>query len=235
MEAITSKRAVNWTIWTIFTPLAVSLFAANFYIAAWFARRAMAGTPHQGPPPFGVIQRGVLLTAGVGLWFTVFLWWFLQRKRDSFSTLFQTRTERLGSDLGVGLVLGAAWVAIYGVMGWPAFSAMFRWDAAKLASVPTSVSAGFCEEFLFRGFLLGLILRAGGGPKSQVLWSSLAFGVAHVLWGPVGMLFTVALGASFAVVTLWRGSVWAAVAAHTLLNLCIEPGLMEKVMTFSPR
>ena len=82
---------------------------------------------------------------------------------------------------------------------------------------------------------MGLILRAGGGSKAQVLWPSLAFGLAHIMWGPVGMLFTVALGASFAVVTLWRGNVWAAVAAHTLLDLCIEPGLMAKAMTFSHR
>ena len=80
-----------------------------------------------------------------------------------------------------------------------------------------------------------LIARAGGGPKAQVLWSSLAFGLAHIMWGPIGMLFTVVLGASFAGVTLWRGNVWSAVTAHALLNLCIEPGLMEKAMTFAYR
>ena len=110
---------------------------------------------------------------------------------------------------------------------------MFVFDHAKLASLPASVSAGFCEEFLFRGFIIGLIARAGGGSQAQVLWSSLAFGLAHLMWGPVGMLFTVALGASSAIVTLWRGNVWAAVLAHTLLDLGSEPGLMDKAMTFS--
>ena len=112
---------------------------------------------------------------------------------------------------------------------------MFVLDQGKLASLPTSLSAGFCEEFLFRGFVMLLILRAGGQTKSQVLWSSLAFGVAHIMWGPVGMLFTVILGASLAVVTLWRGNVWAAVVAHTLLDICIEPSLMEKVVKFTQR
>jgi hypothetical protein len=32
----------------------------------------------------------------------------------------------------------------------------------------------------------------------------LAVGMAHGMGGPVGMLFTVALGTSFALVTLWR-------------------------------
>ncbi len=230
MDSITTRRAVKWAIWTTVTPLAVSLFAANFYIAAWFVRMAMAGTPHQGAPPFPVVQRGVLLTAGVGLWFTVLFWWFLQRKQASFSTLFGTHTEAIGSDFGVGLILGAIWVAIYGLIGWPSFSAMFVLDQAKLVSLPASLSAGFCEEFLFRGFLLGLIGRAGGRPTAQVAWSSVAFGLAHIMWGPIGVLFTVALGASFALVTLWRGNVWAAVIAHTLLDLCIEPGLMNKAI-----
>ena len=194
---------------------------------------AMAGAPHDGPPPTEVIQRGVFLTAGVGLWFTVALWWFLRRKESSFAELFMARTNRTWQDLGLGVLVAGLWVAIYGLIGWPAFSAMFVLDEAKLWSIPTSLSAGFCEEFLFRGFLIVLIRAAGGAAKAQVIWSSVAFGLAHILWGPVGMLFTIALGASFAVLTLWRGNVWAAVAAHSLLNLCIEPGLIEKAMTFT--
>ncbi|MCC6697850.1 MAG: CPBP family intramembrane metalloprotease [Candidatus Hydrogenedentes bacterium] len=235
MEPIPTKRAVKWSILTVFTPLAVSLFAANFYVAAWFMRMAMAGTPHEGPPPFSVIQRGVLLTAGVGLWFTVFLWWFIHRKRASFGELFGTRTGSFFKDVGVGLAVGALWAGIYGAMGWPAFSSMFVFDQAKLASLPATFSAGFCEEWLFRGFVVQMILLAGGSPRSQVLWSSLAFGLAHIMWGPVGMFFTVLLGASFAGLTLWRGNVWSAVVAHTVLNLCIEPGLMEKAMSYANR
>ena len=29
----------------------------------------------------------------------------------------------------------------------------------------------------------------------------------------------------------WRGNVWPAVLAHTILNLCIEPGLIMKAMS----
>ena len=74
MEPITKKRAATWLILTTFTPLAVGLLATTFYITVWFARMAMAGTPHNGPPPAPVVQRGVMLTAGVGLWLTVLLW-----------------------------------------------------------------------------------------------------------------------------------------------------------------
>jgi Na+-driven multidrug efflux pump len=42
---------------------------------------------------------------------------------------------------------------------------------------------------------------------------------------------TTVLGFTFGLAVLWRGNVWPAVAAHTLLNLCIEPGLLEKALT----
>ena len=233
LEPMPKSRVIKWVVLTVVAPLAVSLFAANFYIAAWYFRMALAGTPHEGPPPVLVIQRGVMLTAGVGLWFTLLLWWFLHRKGTSFAVLFRTGTGCVWKDLGVGVILGGIWVGIYGAIGWPSFAEMFVVSSAKLASLPTSLSAGLCEEFLFRGFVILLITRARGGWKSQMLWSSLAFGLGHLLWGPVGVLFTIALGASFAGVTLWRGNVWTAVAAHTVLNLCIEPGLMEKVAALS--
>ena len=91
LEPISRKGAIKWGIWTVITPLAVSLFAANFYVALWYVRMAMADTPHEGPPPLSIIQRGVILTAGIGLWFTVLLWWWLHRKKSSFSLLFCTR------------------------------------------------------------------------------------------------------------------------------------------------
>jgi len=235
MQRLSKRQAVKWTLLTIVTPLAVSLFAANAYVFAWYMRMDAAGTPYNGPPPNDVVFRGVMLTAGVGLWFTVFLWWLLWRKTCSFGELFATRSRHLPIDLVAGSLLGAGWVGVYGALGWPPFSAMFVFDTAKLASLPTSISAGFCEEFLFRGFVMLVIARAGGGVAAQVVWSSLAFGAAHFMWGPVGMLFTVALGASFAGVSLWRGSVWPAVVAHTLLDLCIEPAMFEQAMTYAAR
>ncbi len=41
-QAISKARAVTWGISTIITPLAISLFAANVYVALWYMRMAMA-------------------------------------------------------------------------------------------------------------------------------------------------------------------------------------------------
>lgn len=188
-------------------------------------------TAHQGPPPMLVIQKGVMYMSGFGLWLAVGLWWFIKRKQDPFTVLFQTSSNSFGKDLRWGLLLGAFWVVVYGTIGWPSFNSMFVLNAAKMKSLFSSISAGFCEEFLFRGFVILIVARAGGKFKSQLIWSSLAFGLAHIFWGPVGMLFTIALGLSFAFITLKRGNVWSAVIAHSLLNICVEPGLIEKAMS----
>ena len=75
------------------------------------------------------------------------------------------------------------------------------------------------------------VALAGGQKVFNLVCASIAFGLVHFLWGPWGMLGTTILGFTFGLVVLWRGNVWAAVVAHTLLNLCIEPGLIEKALT----
>ncbi len=233
METIPKARVIKWTIFTVVTPLAVGVLAAGFYITIWFMVMAMSGTPHKGPPPFSVMQRSFMLGVGVGEWFTVLLWWYLRRKEATFATLFNTRTNFFWEDFAIGLLLGGFWVIVYGAIGWPTFSDMFVINQAKLESLPASMSAGCCEEFLSRGFIILLIARAGGGRKAQILWSSLAFALTHILWGPIALFFTFVLGLSFAVVTTWRGNVWSAVIAHALLDICIEPALYVKAITFA--
>lgn len=151
-------------------------------------------------------------------------------ERHAFAELFSIRTSSAWKDLALGISLGGLWVVADGMMGTPPFAEMSRLDAAKLISVPTSLSAGLCEEFLFRGFVFLVIARAGGSGGAQIIWSSLAFGAAHFAWGPYGMLFTFLLGLTLGAARHLRGGVWSAVAAHSILNLCIEPGLMEWAM-----
>jgi membrane protease YdiL (CAAX protease family) len=228
MELISSKKAIKWTILTVCVLLGISMAFSNIYIFFWYLK-----TGYRGKPPVDVIQRAVMYMATFGLWFTVGLWWLIHRKNIVFADLFATKTDSVLKDLLVGFLLGAFWVAIYGSISWPSFSNMFVLDFAKFRSIPTSLSAGFCEEFLFRGFVILMISKAGGTMRSQVVWSSLAFGLAHLFWGPIGMLFTIILGVTFGIARKLRGNVWPAVIAHSVLNLCIEPALMSKVMSIN--
>ncbi|MBI5093638.1 MAG: CPBP family intramembrane metalloprotease [Candidatus Hydrogenedentes bacterium] len=226
MDRITKTRAISWTAATIITPLIIGWMGSGFYIGLWYAK-----TQHQGPPLPAVLARGIPLGITIGLWATVFLFWLAHRKRAAFSELFAASSLNLSADLLYGLCLGAVWVVIYGIFDVVAFRDMFVFRTDKALSLPATFSAGFCEEFLFRGFLFAVITRAGGGVKSQIAITSIAFGLAHVFWGPWGMLWTTGLGATFAVARVWRGNVWPAVAAHTVLNLCIEPALLNKAVS----
>jgi membrane protease YdiL (CAAX protease family) len=224
--ARTKKSAALWIVATSLAPLVLYAILSTVYISVWFVR-----THHQGSPPPNVILRSILVALPPSEWAVVLAWWLIQRRRTGFVDLFGLRSASPAIDVAVGLALGAAWVGTYGLGDVVAWADMFRLDLAKLSSLPMSGTAGFCEEFLFRGFLFAIIAQAGGGWKSKLLWSSVAFSLLHVLWGPWGMAWTFILGATFGVVTLWRRNVWPAVIAHTVLNLCIEPGLFVKELT----
>ena len=55
-ETIPKRKAIKWVIFTLFTPLSVSLFAANIPVGFWYCCMAEAGTPFQGPLPASVVE-----------------------------------------------------------------------------------------------------------------------------------------------------------------------------------
>jgi membrane protease YdiL (CAAX protease family) len=80
-----------------------------------------------------------------------------------------------------------------------------------------SLTAGLCEELLFRGYLqwyVGSWLEAW--PAALVV--SALFGLGHLYQGPRGILKTGMAGLFFAAVTLFAGSIWPAAALHALLD-----------------
>jgi membrane protease YdiL (CAAX protease family) len=223
---MSKKRAVLWVAATILGPLLLYWFTSGWYIGIWFAR-----TGHQGPPTAEVMIEAMFIGLPPALWAAVALWWQIHRKKASFGGLFSTRTRAVGMDVSLGLGLGVVWVLAYGLLDVVSWQKMSAFNLSKLASVPASLSAGFCEEFLYRGFLFWLLAAAAWRKRTQLVVSSIAFGLAHCFWGPYGMLWTTILGLTLGLAVLWRGSVWPAVVAHTLLDLCIEPGLIEKALS----
>ena len=77
-----------------------------------------------------------------------------------------------------------------------------------------SVSAGICEEFVFRGYLQQQFTRATGRAWVGVLVSALLFGGAHGYEGIAGMLMITVYGALFSVLAIKRGSLRAGMMAH---------------------
>lgn len=83
------------------------------------------------------------------------------------------------------------------------------------------VTAGVCEEWLYRGFFLAVVAAVGGGLSDGVLIvvAAAAFGLAHAYQGPVGIGTTGLLGGIMAAVYLQTGSLLLPVLLHAVIDL----------------
>lgn len=67
------------------------------------------------------------------------------------------------------------------------------------AYLSLAITAGVCEEFLYRGFLMAALERAGLALWLVVLTSSVLFGLAHLYQGRGGFVGTFVIGAVFGI------------------------------------
>ena len=84
-----------------------------------------------------------------------------------------------------------------------------------------SLSAGVCEEVLYRGFLIRF-LHDGAAPlplAAALLVSSLIFGLGHVYQGLKGVLMTAIAGFGLGLLFLISGSLIPVMVLHALLDL----------------
>ena len=74
---------------------------------------------------------------------------------------------------------------------------------------------GFCEEFLFRGYVQRRLVQRSG-PAAGIITASLLFGLAHVM--PHVVIFATILGLYFGVIAWKSGSIWPCIACHFFVN-----------------
>lgn len=111
-------------------------------------------------------------------------------------------------------------------------------DVPALAAQDSGSRGGsrgrYLEEAVFRKLLMDRLATNRHGTALQVLSSSLAFGVAHGVWGLFGRSMKAAVGATAATGTLGLAMAYIVsgrtlapcVAAHFLINAFVEPGLV---------
>ncbi|HEX3582354.1 MAG TPA: type II CAAX endopeptidase family protein, partial [Thermoanaerobaculia bacterium] len=81
-----------------------------------------------------------------------------------------------------------------------------------------SVSAGFCEEVVYRGFMLWCA-TTWIGLWPALLATSVLFGAAHAYLGKQGMLSAAVGGLLFGVVAIGSASLWPAIVLHAATDL----------------
>ncbi len=80
-----------------------------------------------------------------------------------------------------------------------------------------SITAGVCEEILYRGLLLAILMSLVGTWQAVAI-SSLIFGLGHAYQGISGIVKTGMIGLLMACLTVFSGSLFIAIVLHTVID-----------------
>ena len=96
-----------------------------------------------------------------------------------------------------------------------------------------ALTAGFCEEIIFRGYLQKQFAAASGMASIGILAQGVLFGAAHGYQG-TKLMFTIGVyGALFGILAAWRKSLRPGMMAHFLQDFI--SGLLLRFLTQAPR
>jgi membrane protease YdiL (CAAX protease family) len=82
-----------------------------------------------------------------------------------------------------------------------------------------AITAGLCEEFLYRGFAMAVLGRTGLPMGVVILLSSILFGLAHLYQGRAGFVSTMVLGILFGISRAALASLVPVMAWHVGVDL----------------
>jgi len=91
-----------------------------------------------------------------------------------------------------------------------------RTAVEMIAFVTLSVTAGFCEEFLFRGYLQRQFFAWSGSVEVAVVLQALIFGIGHLYQGWKGALTITLYGALFGILAVMRKSLRPGMIQHMM-------------------
>jgi membrane protease YdiL (CAAX protease family) len=174
----------------------------------------------------------------------------IYRRREFFFDTLQRRAGSVLKDALLGCGLCFATVCVFGLVTatmhrvgvYPGFDrsvlvAMAPVNWIELVMwLAVSISVGFCEEHVFRGYLLqqgiGWAAKAGASPRlgaiAAVVFTSVLFGSLHMYEGFGGAVLITLLGAMYAVVALRLGNLRVVITAHVLQDFLAFVAIMMR-------
>jgi hypothetical protein len=159
-------------------------------------------------------------------WALLFYCWAgVHRRGGTLATLSGGRLSSWKSvavDLGILLPFWALWEgAAYGVHWLLGPGSAKTVDSLLPQSllevliwIATSVTAGFCEEMAFRGYLQRQFNALSGNVVVGVLAQGLVFGLIHSYQGWRNVVVISVLGALYGAMAAWRGNLRVNIVAH---------------------
>jgi membrane protease YdiL (CAAX protease family) len=176
----------------------------------------------------------VYLSAAVLDWLLFFFCWRGVRKnggtlRDIIGGRWPT-VDAFFKDL---LIAAAFWGATAGILWWlarpgmPFHSPESKIVAALLPQTPLEaavwfsvcMTAGFCEEFVFRGYVQRQCAAYGRSVFAGVIGQAVIFGLGHAYQGPVQVASIILFGLFFGVLAAWVKSLRPGMMAHAWEDL----------------
>jgi membrane protease YdiL (CAAX protease family) len=129
--------------------------------------------------------------------------------------IFRLRANRRGAVPSQNLI--APWLRNL----LPDFSALVPvTNSERLIWIVVAISAGICEEIVFRGWLLTTLHdQIGLTGKSLLLVGALIFGLAHAYQKAPGVILTALVGGFFCVLYVKTGSLLIPILLHALVDL----------------
>jgi membrane protease YdiL (CAAX protease family) len=127
--------------------------------------------------------------------------------------------QQVMKDIALGAGLWGVWIGLMNahVLGSGTNAAqglLPRGILENLAWIPVALSAGFCEEIAFRGYLQKQFQAITGSAAGAVLLQAIVFGIGHLYEG-VGQAGRIMLfGVLFGRLALWRSSLRPGMIAH---------------------
>lgn len=82
-----------------------------------------------------------------------------------------------------------------------------------------SLTAGFCEEVVFRGYLQRQFAAIIGSVAGGIGLQAIIFGVSHGYQGWRVMVVATAFGVIFGLLAWWRGNIRAGIMAHAITDI----------------
>jgi membrane protease YdiL (CAAX protease family) len=102
--------------------------------------------------------------------------------------------------------------------------------------VPVALTAGFCEEILYRGFLVFAFRQVLPSTGLALAATAVAFGFAHSYQGPRGVITTGVLGLILAGIYWYGRSLWPGIGLHAVVDLASGAmlGPLSRISDISP-
>lgn len=163
---------------------------------------------------------------------------YLRTKHHSLADIGFGRSSSIHGWISAGVLTASfVWLVLMGPLRGRALLAELSFFHLY-NSVVAGLGAGFCEELVFRGFVMSVLSWAGVSRVTQVLASGLLFGLAHVGWTTMGPAFdpravlgpvisTTVLGMLYSVIYLvGKRSLTPVIVSHTITDVIIEPWLL---------